>query len=417
MSQPRNSQPRMLRHPRTNRAFIFIRDEHGKRRQVALGEWDSQEAQRRFHQELARWHARQRGGEAVAALIAAEHDANLTIADAVARWLVYCEGYYRHPDGSPTSEAASCEVAVDPLLELFADEPAREFGSKKLRTVRERMIAGDPEVAAKQRRGWCRTVANLATGRIRRCFKWLASEELVSASVHASLCTLPPLKRGRTEARESKPTKPVSDADVAATLPHLPPVVADMVRVQHLVGMRPGELCAMTTAELDRSESVTAGCWVFRPSQSKLSYRGRAVEYPIGPRVVAILSRYIKADPAAPMFSPSESEQQRREELRAARKTKVQPSQENRRLAQPRHTPGDRYDTMAYGHAVRRAAKRAGVETWSPHALRRAVATRIRAKFGAEAARAMLAHQSLDMTALYAHRDLKTGMEIASKIG
>lgn len=417
MEHAHESEPRMLRHRRWNRAFMVVRDPDGKRRQVTLGAWGSPEAQRCYQIELAKWYARQRRGEAEAEVVATEPDASLTVAGAAGRWMLHCEAYYRHADGTPTSEVANCREAVRPLLDLFGDQAASAFSSKKLHAVRDRMIHGDPRKPAGKRRIWCRTLANQAVGRIRRMFKWLAAEEFVPAGVHASLCTLAPLKRGRTDARETKPTRPVSDADVAATLLHLPPTVADMVRVQHLVGMRPGELVAMTTGELDRSESTKPGCWIFRPSQSKLSYRGRIVEYPIGPQAVAILTRYLRADPQAPLFSPSDSERQRSVEMRARRRTKVQPSQMNRRIANPQRKAGDRYDTMAYGHAVRRAAKRAGVPTWSPHALRRAVATRLRAMFGAEIARVMLAHQSLDMTALYAHRDLTAALEIAAKIG
>jgi hypothetical protein len=48
-------------------------------------------------------------------------------------------------------------------------------------------------------------------------------------------------KRGRTEARESDPVKPVARAVVDDTLPVLRPILADMVRVQLETGMRPGE--------------------------------------------------------------------------------------------------------------------------------------------------------------------------------
>lgn len=37
------------------------------------------------------------------------------------------------------------------------------------------------------------------------------------------------LKLGRTDARETAPVEPVPDDEVDATLPHLPPVVADLV--------------------------------------------------------------------------------------------------------------------------------------------------------------------------------------------
>jgi len=406
----------MLRHARSGKAFVIIRSADGKRRQVTLGPWGSGVAQRGYHAELVKWHARQRSGEEAAAMAAAE-PASLTIAGAVARWTLHTEAYYRHPDGTPTSEVQNCREAVRPLLDLFGDEPAAEFGPKKLRDVRDRMIHGDPTVPAMQRRTWCRPVANKAIGRIRSCFRWLAAEELTPASVHASLCALQPLKRGRTDAREPKPTKPVSDADFEATIRELPPVVRDMCTVQRLVGMRGGELVMMTSAELDRSGNLDASCWVFRPSRTKVSYRGREISYAVGPQAVEILKRYLKADPHAYLFSPAESEAQRRALQRARRQSKVQPSQVDRSKDEPKKRPGECYDVRSYGHAIRYACKRAGVDVWGPHSLRRAAATRIRSLFGAEAARAALAHGTLDMAALYGHRDLKSAIAIAAKIG
>lgn len=417
-----NLEPRILRHARSNRAFVVLRDADGRRRQVTLGAWTdtgpSPESRRAYHAAMLRWQAEQRAPAAAAlAQAPVEPDANLTVAGIAARFLAHAERYYRHPDGTPTGEAAHCARALAPLLALYADEPASSFGPRKLKVVVDRMVRGDPAAPPDRRRGWCRAQCNANAGRIRRLYKWAASEELVPASVHAALCTLPPLRRGRTDARESAPTKPVSDADVEKTLPHLPPLVADMVRIQHLVGMRPGELVAMTSAEIDRSESVRPGCWVFRPSRSKLSYRGRAVEYPLGPRAVEIVRRYLLADPHARLFTPARSEDIRHAAMRATRKTRVQPSQWDRRVADPERKPGDRYTTASYGHAVWKACRHAGVPVWGPHALRRAVATRVRAQYGIEAARAMLAHQTAAMAELYAHRDLKAAAEIAAKIG
>jgi hypothetical protein len=71
--------------------------------------------------------------------------------------------------------------------------------------------------------GWCRTLINRRIDRVKRAFKWATSEELVPGSVYQALQTLPGLRRGRTEARESKPVEPVALADVNATLPFLTP--------------------------------------------------------------------------------------------------------------------------------------------------------------------------------------------------
>jgi hypothetical protein len=43
---------------------------------------------------------------------------------------------------------------------------------------------------------------------------------------------------------------------VERTLPHLPPMVADMVRIQRFVGCRPAEVCLLRPADLDRSGDV-----------------------------------------------------------------------------------------------------------------------------------------------------------------
>jgi hypothetical protein len=46
-------------------------------------------------------------------------------------------------------------------------------------------------------------------------------------------------------APELPPVRPVDDEVVEATLPYLPEIVADMVRLQRLTGARPGEVCGL----------------------------------------------------------------------------------------------------------------------------------------------------------------------------
>lgn len=87
--------------------------------------------------------------------------------------------------------AAACDHAIA----LFGDTPADSFGPVALKTVRSRMID----------RGLARTTVNGAIGRIRRAFKWAAADELIPATVPASLATVAGLKAGRTSAREPIP--------------------------------------------------------------------------------------------------------------------------------------------------------------------------------------------------------------------
>jgi len=78
--------------------------------------------------------------------------------------------------------------------------------------------------------------------RIIRMLKWVASEGRIPASIYETLRLIPGLKRGRTAARESDPVLPVAVDVVDVTLKYLSRTIADMVRLQLLLGCRPGEV-------------------------------------------------------------------------------------------------------------------------------------------------------------------------------
>jgi len=184
-------------------------------------------------------------------------------------------------------------------------------------------------------------------------FKWAASHELIPAAVCQALATVPGLRKGRSAARESKAVPPVPNDVVDATLPHLPPVVADMVRFQRLTGCRPGEVCSIRPCDVDRSGEV----WLYRPESHKTEHHGRERIVYIGPQAQAVLLPYLAPgyrypclplpsavlrDAAVYCFSPAESEQKRHVEQWASRKTRVQPSQRNRRKARAKNAENHR---------------------------------------------------------------------------
>ena len=73
------------------------------------------------------------------------------------------------------------------------------------------------------------------------------------------------------------------------------------------------------------------------------------------------------------------------------RKTKRTPSElKRRRKAKPAAEAGSSANRRSYRLAVVRACMKAGVPAWSPLQLRHTAATRIRAQFGLEAAKAIL---------------------------
>jgi integrase len=94
------------------------------------------------------------------------------------------------------------------------------------------------------------------------------------------------------------------------------------------------------------------------------------------------------------------------------------PSQAARR-PQPsrRRPPGARYDKDSYRRAIQRAARKAGVAAWHPHQLRHTRATQVRARYGLDAARALLGHGSSQMTETYAERDLGVIRSVMGEIG
>jgi len=163
--------------------------------------------------------------------------------------------------------------------------------------------------------GWCRGVVNQRTSRIKRIFKWAVAEELVPPSVHHGLSAVDGLPKGRSGVRESVPVQPVADAVVDATLPHLPEIVADMVRLQRLTGCWPGEVCILRPMDVDTSAEV----WIYRPESHKTEHHGRERVICIGPKGQDVLRPYLLRPAECHCFVPAESERRRlalRHELR-----------------------------------------------------------------------------------------------------
>src|SRR3972149_1491459 len=110
---------------------------------------------------------------------------------------------------------------------------------------------------------------------------------------------------------------PADDAQVDATLAHLPDVIADMVRIQRLTGMRPCEICIMRPCDIDRAGEG----WGYRPRSHKTEHCGHKRVIFIGPQAQSILLRYLARDPEAHCFRPVDSEAKRLAVRNANRKT------------------------------------------------------------------------------------------------
>jgi integrase len=407
--------PTYRRHKQSGQAIVTLSDGLGGRRDVMLGKFGTAASRAEYARVIAEWEASGRHLPQAVATVA-----DLTVNEVAARFWPHAEQHYRHPDGRTTNELDDFKYSLRPLKHVYGHTAARDFGPLALKAVRQKMIDGYEHPKYGPQRPLCRGVVNQRVGRIRRMFKWAVENELVPPSVLLGLQAVRGLQRGRTQARETEPVKPVPETFVEAILPHVRPPVAAMVRLQMLTGMRPGEVVIMRAIDLD----MTGKVWLYRPGSDqgahgvhKTAHRGHDRIIPIGPRGQEIIRQWLKPDLYANLFSPRETMDALRLKQRQERRTKVQPSQMNRRKRNPRRKPGDRYRVGSYAVAIARACEKAGVPHFHPHQIRHTKATEIRREAGLDAARAVLGHRSPKITEVYAELDVNKATEVMEKLG
>lgn len=306
-----------------------------------------------------------------------------TVTALVVAYLKHAERFYG--TGS-RGEYANCKHALKPFGKRFAGIPAASFGPKALKIWQL-------ELAAKKQ---ARPYINAQCSKIKRAFKWAASEELIPVSVFQALCTVPGIRANRSEAREPSKRRPVPWGDVEPVLAELTPVVADMVRIQWHTAVRSGSLCR---ARVDQFE-ITQDVWIWRP-RHKTECRGATLEVPIGPKCQAILKPYLQRARDGYLFDP-----------RKQRKNRIY---------------GKRYSTSSYYRAIQRAIERVNadlekagskpLEPWFPHQLRHSKGQEVREVYGIEGAQAHLGHDSMEATELYSARRLELAKQIARETG
>jgi integrase len=386
---PRKRKPSYLLHKPTGQARCRIDGQDHY-----LGAYGSPESRERYDDLIAEWFAKNGDTSRY----------TLTLDDLSLLFMQHAESYYRK-NGEPTNEVNAIRSALRSLVDLYGKSPCRHFGPKSLKLVRESMVKA----------GYCRTNINKRVGRIRRMFRWAVENEYVSSEVYTALAAVAGLKCGRTEARESEPIRPVAEGTVSDTLAYLTPTVAAMVQLQMLTGARPGEVCLMRSCDITFG---TDGVWVYRPESHKTEHHGKERRIYIGPEGQEVLRPFLDREPEEFCFSPAESEAERNAERRKNRTTPMTPSQASRKPKAHRGSPPkDHYTKDSYGRAIKRACKKAGVESWSQNRLRHSRATIIRERYGIEAAQTVLGHSDPKTTEIYAERDFEMAARIMREIG
>jgi integrase len=408
------SPPKYCLHRPSGQARVILNGKH-----VYLGKFGSTESKSAY----ARIVAERFSSQSPVTDLSQRHVATgLSINEVLLRYWRFAETYYVK-NGKPTKELASVRESLQHLRKPYGDTLASEFGPLRLKSLQRLMI--DENLS--------RGVINSRVGRIKRMFKWAVSEQLIPSHVFESIRTVDSLRFGRSLARKTEPVRPVEDDVVAAVLPHVSPVVAAMIQLQQLTGMRPGEVVAMRPCDITRDGDH----WVYTTMEHKNLWRGHRRQVPLGPKARNLLAPFLNRANEAFLFSPCEAEALRNERRTGVssplRKPPIYPSELRRRsrdkldrqAKKSKRPKRDRYDTVSYRRAIIYGIRKANRDReqdqklphWHPNQLRHRFATVVRKRFGIEAASVGLGHARTNVVEIYAEKNLNLAAIVAQEIG
>lgn len=412
-----------------------------------LGEYASPESNAKYDRLIAEWLADgRRSYQPQPKSQSPSHSIN----ELIAAYWEYAQTYYRKPDGTSTQEIPTLRQALKPLILLYGETRSEKFGPLSLKAVREAMI----------QKGWCRSHINKQISRLKSMFRWGAEQEMICGSVFHALLAVKGLKRGRTDAAESDPVRPVPDELLNPIEMHISKQVWSMIRLMLLTGARPGEIVGLRVRNIERTGEV----WKCVVTEHKTAHHGHTRTIYLGPQAQAVVQPYLDGrKPDSYLFSPVEAEVERRSKLTKMRETHISCGNipGTNRKTHPKRVPGNRYSVDSFRRAIERGcdlafplpaelalikikgAKKTVTrwETiqewktrldeeawkkvrewqiqhrWHPHQLRHNAATRIRKERGLDAARAILGHRSLAITEVYAELDQSLAADTIRQLG
>ncbi len=363
------SPPSYCLHKATGQAYTRVNG-----RMIYLGTYDSAESRTKWAQIAADWSAGN----------LEKYGQTVSIARLCVAYTSHAEEYYRK-NGKLTSHIFRVRSALRLLVEHFGNLQADKFTPNHMERLQAKFVEA----------GLARKTITEYMNVVRQTFQFGVTKGNVPPAVWQGLLAVRHLRKGRTVAKESKPVPPVSPFVVIRTARELGRVTASMVRLQYVTGMRPGEVCLMRLCDIDRSGDV----WKYTPQQHKTEHHDRPRSILLGRKAQRILQPFLNRSEESFIFSPNET---------------LEPATE---CVVGRLHYTDCYSSLSYCRAVYRAAKRAGVERWSPNQLRHTYATCIRKRCGLEAAQILLGHSRADVTQIYAERDLRTAEQVVREVG
>jgi len=280
--------------------------------------------------------------------------------------------YFTDADGEISSTPFRMACALKYLRKHYGSRAAEEFGPLMLEEFQRHLIEADLS----------RGTVNRYCHEVKAFFRWCVSKEKIDIAVHQALCTVAPLRRRRSRAKEPEPVRSVQVRDMLRLKPHLSRRYYSLIWLHYYSAARPGELINLRPCDIEQGEHV----WTVRLDKHKNDWRGKERVIVFGRDSQALLMPLIASiSPADYIFSPDGGKRP--------------------------------YVVESWRRAIHSACDRAGVPRWHPNQIRHASATMVREKFGLEAAQAFLGHSNIATTQIYAEKNLETAHKIAREIG
>jgi integrase len=278
-------------------------------------------------------------------------------------------GLYRkaHPDHTASRARHSALNVLTAALGPLAGLQANEYGPLAFQEHRDRLLSSGTR---------CARQVNDLMQFVQRLFRWGVSKQLVPLEVWTMLKTVERLKPHESVKATTR-RKPVPASVVAATLPHLSPHCADMVRLIVATGARPGEILSLRADEIVKGYQARPGWWYADKVKHKTSYKGKRKWLELPPDVHPILLARWPAEGG--FFFP---------------------------VAKPRKGKALHYQVSSLRQHIAHVCAANELPHWFPYQLRHLSLTDLAGKEGVDAARKTAGHGS-DVIYTYLHEPPK----------
>jgi integrase len=228
-------------------------------------------------------------------------------------------------------------------------------------------------------KGYARTQCNRLVKFVKMVFNWAARYKHISEERAFSLRTVRDLLPSPA-IKENKRRKPCPESYIDAILPFLRAVIADMLRLIVLHGMRPNEVCTIKASDID---FVYDGVnWLYMPEKHKTYRRGLERAVVLCKASQAILKPYLRLDePDKTVFLNSR---------------------------------GNTFTARSFGRVIKIAIEKHKLPKFVLYQVRHMVGTKTAKRYGLEPTRALLGHTDTRMTRRYVDGDRDAIQQIAN---